>query len=103
MSSKQDEQAIRTSLQASLDQAEWSWLKKHSERDALIIVTLDIALVDAGVRIALDDAATVQAWIQTGKISKPRREQLDAWDSAPATKFMSLVVQPYVLIQEILH
>ena len=98
-----DTHALRTSFQASLDQAEWLWLAKHVERDAVILVAPGTDLLDIGVRIAQDDAATIETWIQEGKLAKPTRVQLDAWSSEPTKRFLSLVVQPYVLIQEILH
>jgi hypothetical protein len=98
---KQDEAAIRTSLQASLDQAEWAWLQKHAERDVVIVVAQELSIVETGVKIALDDTAAVRAWLMAGQLIKPRREQLEAWNAEPAKRFMSLVVQPYVLVQEL--
>lgn len=89
-------------LKESLDTAEWAWLARHAERDAVIVVAPGIDLLDAGLKIARDDAATVQQWITEGKLAKPTREQLDAWNAAPDRKFLSLVVQPYVLVQQIL-
>lgn len=94
---------LLTSLQASLDQAEWSWLAQHAKRDAVVLIAPGIDLVEAGVHIARDNTAVIQDWIAAGKLTKPSREQLDAWNSEPAKRFLSLVVQPYVLVQEILH
>lgn len=96
-------QDLRTSLIASLDQAEWSWLAKHAERDAVILIGPGIDLVEAGVHVAQDNTAVIEGWIAAGKLGKPTKTQLDAWSAEPAKKFLSLVVQPYVLVQEILH
>jgi hypothetical protein len=66
-------------------------------------VAAGLDLVEVGVRVALDDTAAVGAWIAAGQVAKPTKPQLDAWNEAPTRKFMALVVQPYVLIQEIAH
>jgi hypothetical protein len=95
-----DEQAVRTSLQASLDEAEWSWLKAHSDRGAVIWVSPGLPIVEVGVRIAGDDTTAVRGWLSTGQLRKPTHEQLASWEALPTTRFWSLVVQPYVLIQE---
>jgi hypothetical protein len=95
-----DENAARTSLQASLDEAEWAWLKKHAERDAIIWVAPGLNLVEVGVRVAGDDTASVKSWLTSGQMRKPSRTEIEQWDNEPTTRFWSLVVQPYVLIQE---
>jgi hypothetical protein len=95
-----DEKAVRTSLQASLDEAEWSWLKKHAERDAVIWISPGLNLVDVGVSVAGDDSDAVKGWLTNGQMRKPSKEELATWDQNPTRRFWSLVVQPYVLIQE---
>lgn len=89
-------------LQDTLDEAEWSWLKAHAERDGLIIVDSKLVLLEVGKAMAQDSSDQVKGWIQKGLISKPSQKQLDAWNQNPTKKFLSLVVQPYVLIQEVL-
>ena len=86
------------------DEAEWTWLKTHAQRDAVIIVAPKLPLLDAAYEIANDHTDQIQEWIQSGLLSKPTAEQIKAWDQNPVKRFMSLVVQPYVLIQElVLH
>lgn len=95
-----DEKAVRTSLQASLDEAEWAWLKKHAERDAIIWIAPGLSLVEVGVSVAGDDTDSVKSWLTSGQMRKPTRAETEQWDALPTTRFWSLVVQPYVLIQE---
>lgn len=92
----------KAKLESTLDESEWSWLKPHAARDALIIVSRQLHLVEVGRRIAADDSKAVQGWIQSGELSKPTAEQLKEWETQPTKKFMSLIVAPYVLAQEIL-
>lgn len=88
------------SLAQTLDEAEWSWIKPHLLRDAVIFVENELDLLGVARALAADDSFQVQAWIQSGKIRKPSSEQVAQWDATPSKRFLSLVVQPYVLIQE---
>lgn len=88
-------------LALNIDEAEWQWLKPHMERGALVTVAAALDLEEAGERIAADDSATVSAWIAGGRIGKPTAEQVAAWDAMPDKKFLTLIISPFVLIQEI--
>jgi len=88
-------------LVLNIDEARWQWLKPHLERGALVIVAASLDLAEAGERIALDDSACVAAWIDAGKIGKPTPAEIELWDREPEKKFLTLIISPYVLIQEI--
>lgn len=100
MSENEGGKSVREILQESLDEAEWSWLEPHLERDALILISVELDLLGVGEKIAQDDQLQVAEWIQKGLISKPSVFQLDEWKKKPDKKFLTLVVQPYVLAQE---
>lgn len=89
-------------LKRTLDEAEWSWLKPHVERDAVIVVAHEIDLLQAARAVAGNDSQQVQAWLARGILSKPTKAQLAGWDETPQKRFLSVVVQPFVLIQELL-
>lgn len=91
----------REELALNIDEAEWQWLKPHLERGALITVAGSLDLAEAGERIALDDSTSVAAWVAAGTIGKPTAEEIAAWDKEPDKKFLTLIISPYVLIQEI--
>ncbi len=97
----QERPAIYEVLSQSLDEAEWAWLKMHAERDGLIVVSQDLDLLNVGVKLAEDNKSDIQKWIQEHKITKPTQEQLATWNEKPTKRFLSLVVQPFVLIQEV--
>jgi len=90
----------RRNLSEEIQEIEWHWLKPHMERSALIIVASDLDLGEAASRIAADDSAAVSAWIDSGFLAKPDREQIETWNAQPDTPFRIRIVQPYVLIQE---
>ena len=92
-------QDLRSELAESIDEAEWNWLIPHAQRDALLVVTAELDLIDVGVAIASDDVPTVQHWIGKHLISKPSPIQLTDWNGDRTKRFKTLIVQPYVLMQ----
>ncbi|MEH2072081.1 MAG: DUF2288 domain-containing protein [Nostoc sp.] len=93
---------LRAELTENLDEAEWEWLIPHVQRDAVILVALELNLVDVGVAIANDNTPSVQQWIDEQLITKPTTVQLGEWNSDVTKRFNTLIVQPYVLVQEII-
>jgi hypothetical protein len=92
---------LRTELQESLDEAEWEWLIPHCQRDAVIVVSHGLDLLTVGEAIAGDQSSVVQPWIDEQLISKPTVQQIGEWNFNRSKRFNSLIIQPYVLIQEI--
>jgi hypothetical protein len=92
---------FREELAQTLDEAEWNWLSPHARRDSLIVVSQKLDLVDVGVAIAQDDASKVTHWIEEALIQKPSPNQLSDWNQNQMKRFNALIVQPYVLVQEI--
>jgi hypothetical protein len=90
---------MRERLAAHLGEVFWSDLRAHSARDALILVGGDLDLLDVGVAIATDDAARVAAWIAAGLVSKPSAGDLAAMAAEEHDVFVSLIVQPFVLVK----
>ncbi|MBT9313036.1 DUF2288 domain-containing protein [Leptothoe kymatousa] len=96
-------QDLRKELTDMVGPTHWNWLKPHIARDAVVFVDPHLDLVDVGVALTNDNVQSVQRWIGEQLITKPTREQLDAWGiSGPTNQLQSLIVQPYVLVQEIL-
>jgi len=75
-------------------------LRAHLERDAVFVVGTSIDLVDCGVAIATDDVSTVGRWIESGELRKPEADERKAWRLAVGRRWQSLVVQPFVLVQD---
>jgi hypothetical protein len=84
-----------------LDEAEWQWLEPHLARDAVIFVHPSLNLVEVAIAIANDQSQQVQAWISHQWLYKPSPELVATLDQAPERRFMSLIVQPYVLLQDL--
>jgi hypothetical protein len=91
---------LRDELLESLDEAEWEWLIPHAQRDAVIVVSDNLNLVDVGEAIASDNTSSVQNWIDEQLLTKPSPLQLGEWNGSPSKRFNTLIIQPYVLVQE---
>jgi hypothetical protein len=92
---------LRTQLTELLDEAELDWLKTFLQKDVVVIVNDGLDLVDVGVAIAQDDTVKVDRWIGEQLITKPTNDDLAKWNSNPAQKFRAIIVQPYVLVQDL--
>ncbi|AUX40951.1 hypothetical protein SOCE26_023530 [Sorangium cellulosum] len=90
---------MREQLARTLGEVFWTDLRAHVARDAVILVAADLDLLDVGEAIASNDTATVEAWIADGKLTKPTAEELSRWPLQLELRFMSLVVQPFVLVR----
>jgi hypothetical protein len=93
-------QSLRAELTENLDEAEWEWLIPHVQRDAVIVVSEGLDLIDVGVAIASDKVSEVQIWIDEALIAKPSVTQVGEWNTQRTKRFNTLIVQPFVLVQE---
>lgn len=92
---------LRAQLTELLDEAELDWLKPHLHKDAVVIVNAGLDLIEVGVAIAQDDTQAVQRWIGEQLVLKPSTADLERWNSNETQKFRAIIVQPYVLVQEL--
>lgn len=99
MSEQPVPQDLRQSLIDLLDEAELDWLQPHLDREVVIWVDHSLDLVDVGMAIAQDNANMVRRWIEEQFLVKPDAERIEQWN--PADRFRALIVQPYVLIQDL--
>lgn len=94
-------QSLHTQLSQDIDLARWSWLESHAQRDAIVLVNPALGLADVGVAIATDNTQIVQHWIAEQLLLKPTQTQIIEWDAQKVKEFNALIIQPYVLIQEV--
>jgi hypothetical protein len=95
-------QDLKLELAEMVGPAEWQWLSPHAQRGALVLVNPSLELAEVGVALATDDVPTVNRWIAEALISKPTPTQLEAWAQNADKRFQSLIVQPFVLVQDCL-
>ncbi|NEQ32109.1 MAG: DUF2288 domain-containing protein [Leptolyngbya sp. SIO4C5] len=93
-------QDLKLELAEMVEPAIWSDLIPHAKRDAVIVVTPQMDMVEVGVAIATDNVAAVQRWIGEQVIAKPTPEQLTEWNGNASKRLKALIIQPYVLVQD---
>ncbi len=93
-------QDLKLELAEMVGPAEWKWLSPHASRDALVLVDQKLELAEVGVALATDDVPTVNRWIEEALITKPTPDQLQIWEKHSEKRFQSLIVQPFVLVQD---
>ena len=93
-------QDVKQQLNEELANVEWNTLIPHAKRDAIIVVDETLDLVEVGVAIARDDSVSVQSWISQQLIHKPSTHELATWNTEPGKRFTTLIVQPFVIVQE---
>jgi len=89
------------SFKRDLAEVTWRELKVHLQRDAIIIVAAELDLIEVAVAVAEDDKTRVETWIAAAQLVKPITEQLENWEQEPDNRFQMLIVQPFILIQDI--
>ena len=91
---------IQTQLRDELAPMDWETIIPHVKRDAVIIVDPSLDLIEVATAIAEDQVAPVQSWIQAGLLHKPSTTDLSDWNHDLQKEFQTLIVQPFVLIQD---
>lgn len=84
-------------LSTQLMAAEWKVLAMHHKRDALFMVTGDVAILDAAVAVAGNDTRRVEAWLGGGELARPEPADVEVWEGEEGALFDMIIVQPYVL------
>ncbi len=91
---------MRDELEEGMGPIEFTDLRAHLTRDAVITVAPKLDLLEVGEAVAKDDKPRVAAWIESGLIGKPDLATIERWSKASGTAWIALVVQPFVLVQE---
>ena len=92
---------LKEKLKTEIEKAKWPLLEDHFKRDALLIVDLELSLVEVAASVALDDVTHVKEWLTTQKLIRPTDEMVQSWEENPELDFSFLIIQPYVIAQEI--
>lgn len=94
-------QDLRQELAEMVGPAQWRWLSPHASKGSVVLVDSALDLVDVGVAIATDEVSIVNRWIAEALLTKPTPAQLADWGQAQSKQFQSLIVQPFVLVQDL--
>ncbi|MDH5692399.1 MAG: DUF2288 domain-containing protein [Gammaproteobacteria bacterium] len=100
MTESQDQNLERHKLNLETGQITWKELERFFARGVLIVINSELDLVNAAQAFSLDDKETVEDWIKTGLVVRAHDEHAKKWNQTQA-HFWSVVVAPWVLVQEI--
>lgn len=92
---------LREELAELVDEAELEWLKPHIQKDVVLLVVPELDLLDVAVAIASDNTQSVQHWIGEQLLVKPSPEILNRWNTNLNQRFQATIVQPYILVKEL--
>ena len=92
---------LRAKLNLETAQLAWPELERHFARGSVIKVAPGMDLVDAALQVAENNAATVQEWLEDGRIARAELADAEDWHARQPT-FWAVVVAPWVLVQEVL-
>jgi len=85
-------------LDSEIGSANWKELGPQLAKDSLIIVSATLSLSEVAGKVAEDDTASVEKWIEEGTIFKPGKQDIDRWQQ-DNPRFICIVVKPFVLAQ----
>lgn len=87
-------------LKTEIDQADWSMLKPHYDKQAVFMIAPEIDLVSAAVAVAEDKSQIVALWLKENQMYRPSIDQVKEFEADEYRKrFNFLIIQPYVLVQ----
>ncbi|MBW8457027.1 MAG: DUF2288 domain-containing protein [Thiobacillus sp.] len=92
---------LRAKLNLETAQLGWPELERHFARGDVIKVAVGVDLIDAALHMAENDAATIQEWLAEGRIARAELADAEDWH-ARQPMFWTVVVAPWVLVQEVL-
>lgn len=95
----EQENQLYEKLSAEINVATWKGLIPDMLSRSLFLVSHDLDLADVGVQVALDHTPKVKEWLDTGKLTRPTKEQIDEWETT-GSLFRFIIVQPFVFFQE---
>jgi len=92
---------LRAKLNLETAPLAWLELERHFARGSVVKVAPGMDLVDAALQVAENNAATVQEWLEDGRIARAELADAEDWH-ARQPMFWAVVVAPWVLVQEVL-
>ena len=94
-------QELKRSLEADRMTSTWGAvgdvLAPHIARETLIIVDRSVALLDAALALATDDASAVSEWLAGDALAKLSATGFA--EQAPDDEMELVIVQPFVLVR----
>lgn len=96
-----DSNTTRDKLASEIAPTQWQMLEVHHGRGALFMVKQGLELADVAAAMAEDRTDAVKGWLDAAQIARPSGDEVEAWAAEQGTRFLFVIVQPYVLAQRL--
>ena len=90
---------LRQKINLETGSIAWSELVRHFAKGSVVLIGSELDLIEVAERFAADDQSQVAEWIEENKISRAMDDDAPRWNEH-STEFWSVVVAPWVLVQE---
>jgi len=90
---------LRQKINLETGTLEWSELVRYFAKGMVVVIGAELDLITVAERFAADDQTQVATWIEQGKITRAQDDDARRWNEKNA-EFWSVVVAPWVLVQE---
>lgn len=94
------EVSMRVEFVEQTAKTHWNGLQRHFAQGVLFKVAIGLDLVDVAVKIAQDDKAAVEVWMNDGQLTQVTADDAKAW-LEPDPLLWTVVTAPWVLVQEV--
>jgi len=93
------EEKLREKLTGELGITTWRGLLPDTLNKSLFFVAADLDLVEVGIHVAMDHTAKVKKWLESGRLIRPSKGQMEHWDKE-GSLFQFIIVEPFVFFQD---
>ena len=97
-----NDEELQQALNLETAQIGWTELQRQFAGGRLIKISSELDLINTAMKFVRDDKSTIETWVEDGHIHPATDDDARDWHAKQAN-FWSVVVAPWVLVQEISH
>lgn len=79
----------------------WSEIRSQLKNEKLFNLNYQANFLQVALALAEDDEQTLRHYLTNGALRRPPQAQVDKWDKTPDKSFQLVIVEGYILFQEI--
>ncbi len=93
------EEKLREKLTGELGITTWRGLLPDTLNKSLFFVSSELDLIEIGIHVAMDHTAEVKKLLESDRLVRPGKEQMEHWDKE-GSLFQFIIVEPFVFFQD---
>lgn len=95
-----NDEELRQKLNLETGKLSWEELQRFFARGVVVVAGPELDLIEVAVAFAEDNKQRIEQWIEHEQLARANDEHALQWQ-AQNTAFWSVVVAPWVIVQEI--